>query len=94
MSNFAGWGTFLGGISAPIAKKVLTAVGVGTVTIVGMQTALESALNSVRDSLGGMTGVVADLVAIAGFFSAVSVIAGGLSAGVSIMVMKRFAQNI
>ncbi len=90
----SGWGTFLASVSGPIAKKVLTAVGVGTLTIVGMQTALESALNAVRDSLGGMTGVVADLVAMAGFFSAVSVIAGGLSAAVSITVMKRFAQNI
>ena len=91
---FGGWGSFLAGVSVPIAKKVATALGIGTLTILGMQAALETALNAVRGTLGGMTGVVADLVAMAGFFSAVSILAGGLSAAVSIMVMKRFAQNV
>lgn len=91
---FTGWGTFLSAVAGPIAKRVLTAVGVGTITIIGFQSAINSGLDAVRASLGGMTGVVADLVAMAGFFSAVSIVAGGMTAAVTVMVFKRFAQNI
>lgn len=88
---FAGWGTFLAGIAGPVAKKVLTALGIGVVTMVGVDTAIQSALNSAKAAFGGMTGVVADIVAISGFFSAVSIMAGGLVAAGSLMVVKKLS---
>lgn len=88
---FAGWGTFFAGIAGPVAKKVLTALGIGVVTMVGVDTAIQSALNSAKVAFGGMTGVVADIVAISGFFSAVSIMAGGLVAAGSLMVVKKLS---
>lgn len=89
--SFGGWGTFFAGIAGPVAKKALTALGIGVVTMVGVDTAIQGALNSAKAAFGGMTGVVGDIVAISGFFSAVSIIAGGVVAAGSIMVMKKLA---
>jgi len=88
---FGGWGAFLAGVAGPVAKKVLTSLGIGVVTMTGVTAALQSGLNAAKAAMGGMTGVVADLVAIAGFFSAVGIIAGGLTAAASLMVMKKLA---
>lgn len=87
----AGWGTFLAGIAGPIAKRVLAALGMGTLTLVGLQAAISAALDATRSSLGGMTGVVADLVAMSGFFSAAAIIAGGLTTAVTMVALKRLA---
>lgn len=88
---FGGWGSFFAGIAGPVAKKVLTSLGIGVVTMTGVTAALQAGLNAAKVAMGGMTGVVADLVAIAGFFSAVGIIAGGLTAAASLMVMKKLA---
>lgn len=88
---FGGWGSFLAGVAGPVAKRALAALGFGVVSMVGVDVAIQSALNSAKLAFGGMTGVVADIVAISGFFSAVSIIAGGLVAAGSLMVMKRLA---
>lgn len=89
--SFGGWGSFFAGIAGPVAKKVLTSLGIGVVTTVGVTAAVESGLNSAKTAMGGMTGVVADLVAISGFFSAAGILAGGLTAAASLMVMKKLA---
>lgn len=87
----SGWGTFLAGAAGPIAKRVLLGLGIGTLTMVGLQAAVTAALDATRSSLGGMTGVVADLVAMSGFFSAAAIIAGGLTTAVTMVALKRLA---
>lgn len=88
----SGWGTFFASIAGPVAKKVLAALGMGTITIIGLQAAITGAINSAASSLGGMTGVVADLVAMAGFFSAASIVAGAVTASVTLVMVQRFAK--
>jgi hypothetical protein len=88
----SGWGTFLGSVAGPIAKKVFAALGIGTITIVGLQAAINSGIAAASASLGGMTGVVADLVAMSGFFSAASILAGAVTASVSVVMLQRFAK--
>lgn len=89
---FGGWGSFLAGVAGPVAKKALTALGVGTITIVGLQAAINSAITAAQASMSGMTGVVADLVAMSGFFSACSILAGAVTASVSLVMLQRFAK--
>lgn len=87
---YGGWGAFLAGVAGPIAKRVMVSLGFGIVTMTGVTLAVQSAVNSAKAAFGGITGVVADLVAIAGFFSAASILAGGLVAAASMMVVKKF----
>lgn len=88
---FAGWGTFFAGIAGPVAKRVLVSLGVGMLTIAGLQTALTSALNAAKSAMGGMTGEVLQIVAISGAFSAVSILAGGITAAATLLVVKKLA---
>jgi hypothetical protein len=88
MDTLAEW---LARISWPLITRVLTAAGIGTVTYTGASTALNTALGSVQTALAGIGGDVLQLLAMAGFFEAMSITAGGIVSGLSWMVLKRFA---
>ena len=88
---FGGWGSFFAGIAGPVAKRGAAALGIGVVSMVGVDAALQTALSSAKSAMGGMTGVVADIAAIAGLFSSMSILAGGLTAAASLMVLKKLA---
>lgn len=82
---------FLMAISWPIVSRVLLALGLGTVTYTGASAALTGLLNSAKSSMSGMVPEVAQLLAMAGGFEAMSIIAGGIVSGLTFMVLKRFA---
>lgn len=86
-----GLGTWLLAIVGPAARKVLVALGIGTLTYVGMDAALNAALGAAKAAWGGMPADVASLVAIAGVNTAASILAGALTARLALEVAKRFA---
>lgn len=86
MSTFAGLLTALAG---PIAKKVLLSIGVGAVTYVGLQAAASTAISSAQSAFGGLAGPAAQILAMGGIFTAMSIIAGGIMAGVTMVAVKR-----
>lgn len=88
---FGGWGSFLAGVAGPVAKNALKSLGFGIVTMVGLEAAITAGLNSAKAAMGGLTGVVADLVAMSGFFTALSIIGGGLVAAGSMVALKRMS---
>lgn len=88
---FGGWGSFFAGVAGPVAKRVLSSLGIGIVATIGVQAAISTGINAAKAAMGGMTGVVADLVAMSGFFSAVSIIAGGLTAAGTLMALKKLS---
>ena len=88
MEGIADW---LARISWPLVSRVLSSLGVGTVTYVGADTALTSALSAAKNAFGGMSGDVIQLIAMAGFFEAMAIMSGGIVSGLAWMVMKRFA---
>ena len=75
----------------PLAKQALVAVGIGTVTYTGVTLALNQLIDSVRSSLGGLTGDVASIVAMGGGFMAMSIIAGALTSSVALATLKKLA---
>jgi hypothetical protein len=85
-----GWGSWLLAVSAPVAKRVLTSLGFGVVTYVGMDAALSSALTAAKSAWGGMGADVASMVAMAGVNTAASILAGALTARLALEVAKRF----
>jgi hypothetical protein len=88
MEGIADW---LARITWPLVTRVLSALGMGTVTYVGADTALSAALNQVKASFAGITGEVAQLLAMAGFFDAMAIMSGGIVSGLAWMVLKRMA---
>ena len=88
MEGIADW---IARISWPLVSRVLSALGVGTVTYVGADTALTGALTAAKTAFIGMGGDILQLMAMAGVFDAMAIMSGGIVSGLSWMVMKRFA---
>ena len=83
-------GSFIGQLAAPIARKAAISLGFSVVTYAGVQAAVTAALSASKSSFGGIAGEVGQLVAMAGFFEALSIIAGGITASVTLVALKKF----
>ena len=90
METIAEW---LAKISWPIVSRLFASLGLGTLTYVGAESALDKAFSSSKLSLSGLTSETFQILAMAGFFDAMSILSGGVISGLSWMVMKRFALN-
>lgn len=88
MDTIAQW---LASITWPIFSRVLAALGIGTVTYTGAQTALQSALSAAKAGFQGIASEVLQIIAMAGFFDAMSITSGGLVSGLAWLVLKKFA---
>lgn len=88
MDNIAEW---LASITWPLVSRALVALGVGTVTYTGADSAVTAALNAAKAGFTAMSSDILQLLAMAGFFDAMSIMAGGIVSGLAWMVMKRFA---
>ena len=86
-----GLGTFLNAIAGTLAKRVLSALGIGVVSYAAMSAALNSLLSAAKGALAGLAGFPESLALIqmAGITSAASIIAGALVARVALQSFKR-----
>lgn len=88
----AGLGSWLVALAGPIARQVLVSLGIGIITFVGLDTGVSAALGAAKSSFTGLSVDAAAVVALGGGFTALSVIAGGITAGISMIALKRFAK--
>lgn len=85
-----GWGSFLLALAGPLAKQVLIALGLSIVTYVGVDLAVSNVLAQARANWSGaLVGDAAQLIAMAGVNTALSIIAGGIVGRISMMALKR-----
>ncbi len=82
-------GAFLTAAAGPIAKKVLTSLGIGVVSFVGLQALLSELLGFAKDAWGGMPAIAAAYMAIGGANTAISIIAGALITRVSLVALRK-----
>ncbi|EHP43593.1 hypothetical protein OR16_07796 [Cupriavidus basilensis OR16] len=82
-------GAFLMALAGPLARQVLVALGIGLITYLGLDLAVSAALSAAKSSLGGMPASAAAILARGGIFTAMSILAGGVTARVSMMTMKK-----
>lgn len=87
MGSIAAW---LGALAWPLVSRVLLALGLGTVTYIGLSAAVNGALSAAKGVIGGLASEVAGLLALAGFFEALSIGAGAIIATVAFSVAKKF----
>lgn len=86
----SGFGGFLSTIAGPIARKVLVGLGVGTVTFIGLTTALSAAISAAQSSYGAVAAVPAAFLAMSGCNTAIGIIVGAIVARIALMQLKRF----
>lgn len=86
--SIASW---LGTLAGPLVKRALLSIGMGTISYAGAAVALNSALTAAKTAIASVNADLLNLLAMAGFLTAMSVIAGALIAGLSFTTMKKMA---
>ncbi|WP_265919177.1 DUF2523 family protein [Cupriavidus nantongensis] len=76
----------------PLVRQALVALGIGLITFVGLDAAVTSALAAAKASLGQLPAAAMAICARGGMFTAMSIIAGGITARMSMMVLKRLGR--
>lgn len=87
MGSIAAW---LGALAWPLVSRVIMALGIGTVTYVGLNAAITGALGAAKGALGGLGGELGGLIALSGFFEAMSITAGAAVACIAFTAAKKF----
>lgn len=86
------WGSFLFALASPIAKKVLIALGLGFITYAGLDVAVNAALDAAKSNISGMPAAVVAILSIAGVWTSMAIVAGGITARLSMMVFSRIGR--
>ncbi|PRF42020.1 DUF2523 domain-containing protein [Burkholderia multivorans] len=84
------WATFLLSLVQPIIVQALLALGVGVVTVAGIDLALNQAMQWLTSSIGGLGSDVANVLAMGGIFQGIGYIGGALSARVAMAGVSSF----
>lgn len=86
--------SLLGALAAPLAKRVLAGIGIGTITYVGLDAAFGQASGFVKSYYGQIAGDAAQLIALCGVGQALGIILAALSARLSMIMISKFAKVI
>ncbi|MEX3954723.1 DUF2523 domain-containing protein [Trinickia sp. EG282A] len=87
------WATWLLGLVQPLIVNALIALGVGVLTVGGIDLAVNQALSWLQSSVGGIPADLANLLAMGGIFQGFGYIGGAISARVAMAgasSMKKF----
>lgn len=77
-------------ISTPIVVRVLAQLGIGIVSYVGVEAAVNQLISLARTSWSGLPSLALQFMAIGGFNTALGIIAGGVTARLAFVLLKRF----
>jgi hypothetical protein len=80
MSTFSG---VLTALAAPLAKKVLAALGMGIVSYAAISAALAAVTSAITSAYGAITGDIAAILSLAGFGQAMGIILGAMAARIT-----------
>lgn len=86
------WGAFFMALAGPMAKQVLISLGIGFISFVGLDAAVTAGLSAAKGYLSGMPSAVISILAIAGVWTAMSIVVGGILARLSMMVLSRLGK--
>jgi hypothetical protein len=85
--NLAAW---LLALVGPLAKQVMVALGFGVLVYTGVDATVSAALGAARTAwAGSLHGEVSAFMALAGVNTALGIVAGGITARISMMTFKK-----
>lgn len=83
-------GKWLVSLAWPAISKILGALGIGTLTFLGMEAMLRNAIAQAQQSMAGLAPDIIALLSMAGFVTALSIATGAMITSLTLVVMKRF----
>lgn len=88
-----GIGTWLMALVGPLGKQLLVKLGFTFITYTGLDIALNALLGQAQAAWGGMSGIVAQLVAMSGANTALAIIGGAILARIVFVQTKRLVPH-
>ena len=85
-------GAFLSSSIGALAKKALTAIGLGTITYAGLQAAFDAAQAQVVANYGAMPAAALQLSDLAGVGQAIGILLGALAARVGMVALSHIGR--
>ena len=85
-------GAFLALSIGAIVKRALVALGIGTITYVGLQAAFDAVVTAITANYGAMAGASAQLADLAGVGAALGILLGAISARIGISIVSTFTR--
>lgn len=84
-------GKWLVSLAWPAVSRILAALGIGTLTFTGMDSMLQNAIAQAQGQFSNLAPEVLAILSIGGAVTAMSIITGGMTASLLLVVMKRFS---
>lgn len=83
-------GAWLMKLVGPLAKQVMISLGFGVLVYTGVEATVTAALSSAKAAwAGGMAAEIPAFMAMSGINTALGILAGGITARISMMVFKK-----
>jgi len=76
----------------PLAKKLLVALGIGTITYTGFDAAFGALRDQVISNYGSMPANVAGIISLTGLGQALGIILGAMAGRVGLVALSHFAK--
>ena len=89
MGNIAAW---LLALAAPLAKRVLLALGIGVLTYAGYSAIIDQVKSAVIAQWGNLGTVTAQILSLGGYGEALGIILGAMVARAALMAAARFGK--
>jgi hypothetical protein len=89
MSSF---GVYLASVSVPIAQRVLTGIGIGVVTYVGLDAVMVQIQDGIIGNWAAIPLAASQLLGLAGVPQAIGIVLGSFAARFSMMQLKALSQ--
>jgi hypothetical protein len=77
------WATMLLSLAQPFIVQALIALGVGVLTVTGIDLAVNQAMSWLTTAVGGLPSDLANVLALGGIFQGLSYVAGAFTARVA-----------
>lgn len=86
-----GWGAFFGVIAGPLARRIMFALGVGVLTMVGLEAVSGTVQSAISSGWSGLAADTYQVLALGGFVDAVAYWLAAVSAAVAWLSLSRLA---
>jgi len=86
--------TWLASSAGAIAKRVLIALGIGTITYTGVDVAFNAMKDLVISNYSGFIGAGAQIASLAGIHEAIGILLAALAARVGLLVLSHIGKVI
>lgn len=86
-SIFQSIAVFLASIVSPITARVLGALGIGVITLTGVQAGITTLIDLVKDRVGGVAADLLNIMTLAGFDVFISIIISAYAGIISLQAL-------